>query len=99
MYDCTERVSLLHEHGHFVTSERVKGTVYERGTPEFDKFFEPASGADDLYNFPTPEMSPGARAVVWIDITRVGSSCGYSVPFMQFVKERKSREDQGRSSH
>lgn len=66
-----------------------KGTVYERGTPEFDKFFEPTSGADDLYDFPTPEMTPGARAVIWIDITRVGSSCGYSVPFMQFVKERE----------
>lgn len=99
LYDCTEKVSLLRLHGRFVTSEDVKGTVYERGTPEFDKFFEPKSGAVDLYDFPTPEMTPGARAVIWIDITRVGSSCGYSVPFMQFVKESKSREGETRSGH
>lgn len=64
-----------------------KGRVYEKGTPEFEKFFDPANDDGEL-DFPTPEMIPGARAVVWIDITRVGTSCGFAVPIMKFVRHR-----------
>lgn len=69
------------------------GTVYERGTPEFEKFFEP-SLEEDALGFPTPELLPGARAVIWIDITRVGTACGYAVPFMKFESHRE-RASQG----
>uniref|UniRef100_A0A0K3CQZ6 Pyridoxamine 5'-phosphate oxidase putative domain-containing protein n=1 Tax=Rhodotorula toruloides TaxID=5286 RepID=A0A0K3CQZ6_RHOTO len=31
---------------------------------------------------------PGVRAVVWMEVERVGTSCGYAVPFMEFVGER-----------
>lgn len=31
---------------------------------------------------------PGARAVIRLAITRIGDSCGYAVPFMDFVGER-----------
>ena len=63
------------------------GIVYEHGTSEFDRFFEPTLEGDE-FDFPTPELLPGARAVIWIDITRVGISCGYAVPFMKFESHR-----------
>ena len=64
--------------------------MYERGTPEFDRFFDPGvSFAEDEYEFPTPEIIVGARAVIWIDITLVATSCGYSVPVMEFVGHRE----------
>ena len=39
--------------------------------------------------FPTPELLPGARAIIWLDIERVGTSCGYAVPFFKFESHRK----------
>lgn len=30
----------------------------------------------------------GARAVIVVDVTRISDSCGYGVPFMDFVSER-----------
>ncbi|GJE92270.1 hypothetical protein PsYK624_084240 [Phanerochaete sordida] len=65
-----------------------KGKVYEKGTPEFDKLFNPSNDEGEL-DYPTPELLPGARAVIWIDITRVGSACGFSVPFMKFESHRE----------
>ncbi|KAI0802057.1 hypothetical protein BC629DRAFT_162982 [Irpex lacteus] len=67
-----------------------KGRVFERDSPEFNALvqstFTPAS--EDEYDFPTPEKLPGARAIIWIDITLVGLSCGYAVPVMEFVAHR-----------
>ncbi len=65
------------------------GKVFERGTREFDEFFRPDKQAEDQYDFSTPELLPGARSVIWIDITQVGLSCGYTVPIMIFEKHRK----------
>lgn len=43
-------------------------------------------GHDDLaQQFPD---HPGARAIIRIDVTRVSNTCGYSVPFMDYVGER-----------
>ncbi|PRQ70337.1 hypothetical protein AAT19DRAFT_11086 [Rhodotorula toruloides] len=36
---------------------------------------------------------PGVRAVVWMEVERVGTSCGYAVPFMEFVGERSRLKD------
>jgi len=35
---------------------------------------------------------PGARAVIRLDLDRVSDSCGYSVPFMDYVGERPALE-------
>ena len=43
-----------------------------------------------IQGFPIPELLPGARAIIWLDITRVGTSCGYAVPFMKFESHRTS---------
>jgi hypothetical protein len=56
--------------------------VYERDTPEFAKFFD-GSQKDEM-GFPTPELMPGTRAIIWIDIEMVGTSCGFGVPLMKF---------------
>ncbi|KAI0087798.1 hypothetical protein BDY19DRAFT_1049115 [Irpex rosettiformis] len=67
-----------------------QGRVFERDSPEFNALvqstFTPT--ANDEYDFPTPELLPGARAIIWIDITMVGLSCGYAVPVMEFVSHR-----------
>ena len=34
------------------------------------------------------DAGPGARGIVRVDVTRLSSSCGYSVPFMDFREER-----------
>lgn len=35
----------------------------------------------------------GCRAIVIVDIDRTSTSCGYSVPFMDFVEDRQRLED------
>ena len=35
-----------------------------------------------------PEF-PGARSVITVDVEKVGSSCGFAVPFMDFVDQRE----------
>lgn len=34
------------------------------------------------------ELLPGARQIIWADIHQVQTSCGYSVPFLQYEGER-----------
>ena len=63
------------------------GRVYESHTPEFKKILE--GTVDDVFGFPTPEILPGTRALIWIDIEMVGTSCGYGVPLMKFEGHRK----------
>lgn len=66
------------------------GKVIERGTPEFDRLMqgEQPQPADGALEYPTPAMQPGARAIIWLDIEKVGTSCGYAVPFMKFESHR-----------
>ncbi|KAL5534841.1 hypothetical protein ACEPAG_1306 [Sanghuangporus baumii] len=52
------------------------GTVYEFGTPEYEELI------------PKEIRKPGSRSVIMIDIHKVGSSCGYSVPYYDFKGDR-----------
>jgi len=52
------------------------GTSFEFGTPEYN----------DL--IPLETRQPGSRAVIMIDVHKVGSSCGYSVPVYEFKSHR-----------
>ncbi|KAJ2923389.1 hypothetical protein H1R20_g13705, partial [Candolleomyces eurysporus] len=52
------------------------GKVYEFGTPEYDTFLPPE------------KRQPGSRAVIWVDVHKVGTSCGYSIPFFTYKAPR-----------
>ncbi|TFK34649.1 hypothetical protein BDQ12DRAFT_689317 [Crucibulum laeve] len=52
------------------------GTVYEFGTPEYDTLL------------PAESRQPGSRSVIMVDVHKVGTSCGFSVPFFTFKAER-----------
>ncbi|CAE6425513.1 unnamed protein product [Rhizoctonia solani] len=52
------------------------GRVHEVGSPEFNKLIPPE------------ERILGSRAVIVVDIHKVASSCGYSVPLYDYVRER-----------
>lgn len=60
-----------------------KGTALEAGTKEFEKF-------KDEHQV---KLIPGARSIVVVDVHQVGSSCGFSVPFYDFVKHRTTLND------
>lgn len=74
------------------------GTVHEFGTPEYDALI------------PTHARKPGSRSAIVIDVHKVGTSCGYSVPLYTFQshrtklldyfdrREQKDRAEQGRSN-
>ncbi|KAJ7763114.1 hypothetical protein DFH07DRAFT_812789 [Mycena maculata] len=53
-----------------------RGTVYEFGTPEYSSFI------------PAELRKPGSRSVIVIDVHKVGTSCGYAVPFFDFKAHR-----------
>ncbi|KAH7909871.1 hypothetical protein BJ138DRAFT_1154209 [Hygrophoropsis aurantiaca] len=52
------------------------GTVHEFGTPEYHALI------------PAETRKPGSRAAIVVDIHKVSTSCGYAVPFYQFVSHR-----------
>ena len=66
----------------------LSGKVFELGSPEFNALLDPSADPGE-YDSPTPELLPGARAIIWVDIDLVGTSCGFSVPFMEFISHRK----------
>lgn len=41
------------------------------------------------------EMSPGVRSVIEVECDRIQTSCGYAVPFMDFVGERDTLHEWG----
>ena len=53
-----------------------RGTALTPDAPEFEAA---ASG------FPP---NPGARALIRVDVSRISTSCGFAVPFMEFEKDR-----------
>ncbi|KZV75212.1 hypothetical protein PENSPDRAFT_681178 [Peniophora sp. CONT] len=53
-----------------------KGHVHEFGTPEYEQLLPPG------------KRQPGSRAVIVVDVHRVGTSCGWGVPFYQYVGPR-----------
>lgn len=56
-----------------------EGRSLLRGTPDYDALLASAFGGAE---------SPGARQIVRLDIAMVQTSCGYGVPFFDFVSER-----------
>lgn len=62
----------------FVFTGNTTGRVLELDSPEFNALLPPDS----------PLRLTGVRAIIWIDIHRVGTSCGYSVPFYEYVGDR-----------
>ncbi|KAK5112328.1 hypothetical protein LTR62_004291 [Meristemomyces frigidus] len=63
------------------------GRVLERDTTEFNTFVK----SQDLYSM--LEALPGHRSVIVVDIHQVGSSCGFSVPYMDFKSFRTTLND------
>jgi hypothetical protein len=53
-----------------------QGEVHEFGTPEYDKLLPPE------------KRRPGSRSAIMVHIDRVGTSCGYGVPFYEFKCHR-----------
>ncbi|KAG6817368.1 hypothetical protein H0H87_009555 [Tephrocybe sp. NHM501043] len=53
-----------------------KGTVHEFGTPEYDALL------------PLEKRKVGSRSIIMLDVFKVGTSCGYAVPFMEYKGER-----------
>ncbi|KAK0227388.1 hypothetical protein EDD85DRAFT_777003 [Armillaria nabsnona] len=53
-----------------------RGKFYEFGTPEYNALI------------PSETRHPGSRAVIIIDVHKVGTSCGYAVPFYEFKLHR-----------
>ncbi|KAG6863992.1 hypothetical protein C0991_001305 [Blastosporella zonata] len=53
-----------------------KGTVYEFGTPEYDALL------------PLEKRKVGSRSIIMLDVFKVGTSCGYAIPFMEYKGER-----------
>jgi len=52
------------------------GSFHEYGSEEYSKYI------------PDESRHPSSRAVIVVDIHKVGTSCGYSVPFYQFLSHR-----------
>ncbi|KAL7417324.1 hypothetical protein BDY24DRAFT_358111 [Mrakia frigida] len=55
-----------------------RGKAYFRGSPEYESYLPESSGL----------RMPGSRAVVLVEVFKVGSSCGYSIPFYDYLKDR-----------
>ncbi|MDQ8187951.1 pyridoxamine 5'-phosphate oxidase family protein [Pelagicoccus sp. SDUM812002] len=53
-----------------------KGTVHLKGTAEYKKL---------AASFPD---NPGTRAIIHLDVNRVADSCGYSVPYYDYLGNR-----------
>ncbi|PPR01839.1 hypothetical protein CVT24_001727 [Panaeolus cyanescens] len=52
------------------------GTVHEFGSPEYNRLLPPGT------------RQPGSRAAIFINVHKVSTSCGYSIPFYEFKKDR-----------
>src|SRR5829696_4540731 len=57
------------------------GEVVLPGDPRFDALLEEAA-------FDEPTLPESRRAIVVVDVVRIGSSCGYGVPLMEHAGER-----------
>ncbi|KAH9476200.1 Pyridoxamine 5'-phosphate oxidase family protein ustO [Psilocybe cubensis] len=58
-----------------------KGFFYELGTPEYEALVT------------SEQRLAGSRAVIGLDITKVGTTCGYAVPYYQFISHRTQLMD------
>lgn len=58
-----------------------KGTIHEIGSQEYE------------YLLPSSIRQPGSRAVIIIDVFKVGTTCGWAVPFYAFQSHRSQLID------
>lgn len=58
-----------------------RGEVVLPADPRFDELLAAAA-------FDEPTLPEGRRAIVLVDVARIGSSCGYGVPLMDHAGER-----------
>jgi hypothetical protein len=58
-----------------------RGTVVLPGDPDFGALLEEAA-------FEEPTVPEGRRAVIVVEVVRIGSSCGYGVPLMNYAGAR-----------
>lgn len=63
-----------------------RATVHERGSSFYNSIIPPGGDKERELNF------PGLRAIIWLDIEQVGTSCGYSVPYYDFREYRRTLE-------
>ena len=61
-----------------------EGRVHQRGEPTFDELF--------LHFSDSPFREEGLRSIIEIDVHRIASSCGYSVPLMSFEGVREHND-------
>jgi hypothetical protein len=59
------------------------GRAIEHGTPEFTTFVS-------THNVP---LKPGSRSIIMLDIDQCATSCGFSVPYYEFVGHRPILDD------
>ncbi|KAG0372835.1 hypothetical protein BGX24_012514 [Mortierella sp. AD032] len=60
------------------------GTVHRVGTPGFDTLFNTHYSSDNC----DIHASTGKRAIILVDVYKVGSSCGYGVPYFEYKGSR-----------
>ncbi len=58
-----------------------RGTIIEPADSEFAKLL------------PSFDAKSGVRAIVRVDVTRIGDSCGYGVPLLRYEGERSQMEE------
>jgi hypothetical protein len=58
-----------------------RGEILLPADPRFGELLE-AAGFDE------PTLAEGRRAIVVVEVSRIGSSCGYGVPLMDYAGER-----------
>jgi hypothetical protein len=61
-----------------------RGVVHEPGSPRFEEL---------LPRFRVHERAEAYRTIVEVDVERVSESCGYGVPLMEYVGERRHALD------
>lgn len=54
-----------------------RGQAHFRGSAEYDRYLPD-----------TDARLPGSRAVVVVEVHKVGTSCGYSIPFYDYKDDR-----------
>ncbi|KAF8876499.1 hypothetical protein BD779DRAFT_1560391 [Infundibulicybe gibba] len=58
-----------------------KGTVYEYGSPEYEELLPPGA------------RQPGSRAIIMVDVYKVGTTCGFAVPYYEFKGHRTQLQE------
>ncbi|KAK9763348.1 hypothetical protein K7432_010047 [Basidiobolus ranarum] len=58
--------------------------VYQVGTPEYEEILQEHFAGSELLG------NPGLRSIIVADVYKVGSSCGFGVPFFEYKEPRNT---------